>query len=102
MPQRRISFAMLGTTAMSSTVSLAPGQVFGRLTTIEVAGYERLAGYLRPRMRCLCSCGNEKEVSLGHLRSGKIRSCGCLLRERARVLGKTYGGVYKKGGRRSR
>ena len=27
---------------------------------------------------CKCDCGNEKEVRAGHLKSGKIISCGCI------------------------
>ena len=30
---------------------------------------------------CRCDCGNEKVVSLIHLRNGSTRSCGCLARE---------------------
>ena len=29
------------------------------------------------KYRCLCDCGNEKIVRVGHFNSGKIKSCGC-------------------------
>lgn len=32
---------------------------------------------------CLCDCGTEKTIRLGHLTAGKVKSCGC-----ARVSGK--------------
>ena len=34
-----------------------------------------------------CKCGNEKMARREHVRSGKIRSCGCLHREVARRVG---------------
>lgn len=27
---------------------------------------------------CLCECGNIKELRLDHIKSGRIKSCGCL------------------------
>lgn len=30
---------------------------------------------------CKCDCGNEKSVTTGHLRSGTVKSCGCLHRQ---------------------
>lgn len=30
---------------------------------------------------CRCSCGNPKEVSTDALMKGKVKSCGCLMRE---------------------
>lgn len=54
-----------------------PGQRYGRLTAIECAersGYGRFS----------CECGHTKEVLIGHVTSGRVRSCGCLQKERAR------------------
>jgi hypothetical protein len=50
---------------------------FGRLTVIAELEKIRYAKSTARKMRCKCECGNEKDVLLGHLRSGKIRSCGC-------------------------
>jgi len=50
------------------------GDQFGRLTAIHVYETEKTGTY----WRCFCECGNYKNVFIGHLRSGKIRSCGCL------------------------
>src|SRR5215831_3457274 len=53
------------------------GQTLGRWT---VLGYShtksRIAYY-----RCRCSCGQERIVNAGSLRSGRSASCGCLHRE---------------------
>lgn len=29
------------------------------------------------RYRCLCDCGKERVVRVGHFNTGKIKSCGC-------------------------
>lgn len=50
------------------------GQKFERLTALEV----RLNGRGQRRWLCRCDCGNELLVTLGNLRNGHTRSCGCL------------------------
>ena len=49
------------------------GQRFGRLTALEYAGGSR--------WRCQCDCGRTSLAKSAKLKSGKSRSCGCLLRE---------------------
>jgi len=46
------------------------GLRFGRLTVI--------ADLPHRRHRCRCECGNFKEADRNHLRSGRMKSCGCL------------------------
>ena len=58
------------------------GERFGKLTVMDIKhrvnsngcgdGYDAL---------CLCECGKEKLVSIAHLLSGDIKSCGCSKRE---------------------
>lgn len=50
----------------------AAGERFGRLT---------VTGYTGWRAVCQCDCGEIKEVPAAHLRTDRIKSCGCLLRE---------------------
>lgn len=50
------------------------GQKFGRLTVVARDGYKDH----HCAWKCLCECGNIKTVSGKQLRSGAIRSCGCL------------------------
>jgi len=38
---------------------------------------------------CVCDCGNEKQVSDNKLKSGEVKSCGCLRREACSAIGKT-------------
>lgn len=54
------------------------GYQYGRLTYIEPT-YVDAQG--QRRWRCLCSCGKETEVKIGHRKV--IKSCGCLARERS-------------------
>lgn len=51
------------------------GQRFGRLVVIERA--PKISGK-KPRWICQCDCGNTKEVAAAALKSGGVRSCGCL------------------------
>ena len=56
------------------------GMRFGRLTAIHLVD--------RKRWRCICDCGNHRDVLVGQLRSGKTKSCGCLALEVAVAKGK--------------
>lgn len=51
------------------------GQVFGRLTIEEFAGFSEAR---RGRFNCTCSCGKKLIVQWDNLRTGNTRSCGCL------------------------
>lgn len=53
------------------------GERFGRLTAIEIVGKLRRGNL----WRCVCDCGGEKRALAYALRSGQVRSCGCLLNE---------------------
>lgn len=54
------------------------GLRFERLTVIKQEGKYKNGARL---WLCKCDCGNEKIVAGTHLVGGKIRSCGCLLKE---------------------
>jgi hypothetical protein len=56
------------------------GQRFGRLIAIEPIASSK-------SWRCVCDCGAQKTVDGYHLRNGRIRSCGCLLKEWHAVAG---------------
>ena len=56
------------------------GQRFGRLTVTKKLRFRDTAGYI---WACRCDCGKEHSASLGNLKSGDVRSCGCLRREMA-------------------
>ena len=48
------------------------GMIFGKLTAIEPVGRTKQGGVI---WRCLCSCGNECNVTLGSLTSGNTKGC---------------------------
>jgi len=56
------------------------GQKFGRLTAIEKI---RTTDHYQSIWLCKCECGNETEVRLDGLTTGRVRSCGCLRDEKA-------------------
>jgi hypothetical protein len=66
-------------------------QRFGRLTALYVVP----SNTYRTRWRCLCDCGNTKDVLQQSLLNGHVQSCGCLLsdrnRERITEYNKTLG-----------
>lgn len=57
------------------------GQKFGRLTAIRDTGKRKNAQVV---WMCKCDCGEEKEVRGEDLRSGSIKSCGCLKKDSLR------------------
>lgn len=55
------------------------GKVYGRLTVLgDVGKRSKAKGIL---WQCMCECGTIAFVKGSHLKSGAIRSCGCLNRE---------------------
>ena len=59
---------------MPARMNISKGDVYARLTIIrEVDSANKLRRFL-----CKCLCGNSTEVYLGHLRTGKTTSCGCV------------------------
>jgi hypothetical protein len=53
---------------------LKKGERFGKLVVQEVNKYDKRATY----WTCICDCGNLKIVKTVDLRSGVVKSCGCL------------------------
>lgn len=52
------------------------GQKFNRMLILSYQGKNNIGQSL---WLCRCDCGNEKVVLAHHLKSGNIKSCGCLL-----------------------
>lgn len=72
------------------------GKTFGRLTVTGFSQYKkRPDGRNNGYWKCSCQCGKESEVSTGNLRSGAVRSCGCLTVERV-IERKTVHGFRKR------
>ncbi len=61
------------------------GQTFGRLTALyRLHNYHKKGTY----WLCVCECGNLTEVRYSNLKSGHVKSCGCL-RGQSHKLSKT-------------
>lgn len=60
------------------------GEKFGRLTTVAILRTisPDFSTY-RYDFLCRCDCGVEKYITWGALKSGKTKSCGCLVKEQA-------------------
>jgi hypothetical protein len=58
------------------------GQVFGRLTVVELIKLPTNPN--RTAWRCACACGKEKITTSHYLREQKVMSCGCYFSERVR------------------
>jgi hypothetical protein len=61
------------------TIEIA-GQKFGRLKVLHYVGKDRKRQAL---WECICDCGNRHVAAGCYLRSGNIKSCGCLQPETA-------------------
>lgn len=62
------------------TVHVETGERFGRLVVSELTRYRN-----RRACVCVCDCGAVKTVSVSDLRSGRVKSCGCLNMEKIRM-----------------
>lgn len=69
------------------------GEVYGRLIVIKEGGRTNQNAI---KWVCLCDCGNIKEVSIGHLRYGDTRSCGCWEMENRKKSKKKHGETAAK------
>lgn len=65
---------------MNKTRIDVTGQTFNRLTAISYIG--------NGLYNCKCICGSSIKASSYQLRRGKIKSCGCLNKEMARINGR--------------
>lgn len=58
------------------------GSKYGRLTVLEFLFIRHTPNDSRRFIyRCQCDCGVEKQIAINSLRTGRTRSCGCLLLE---------------------
>lgn len=63
------------------------GQKFGKLTVLKrVENRIYKNGKSVVMWKCLCDCGNIHYVESSNLKSGKVKSCGCLLSDGERII----------------
>ena len=68
------------------------GRTYGRLTVIGRSGKEKNKRII---WTCRCACGNLTDVAGYYLKSGRIKSCGCLRNENTSKLNYKHGGRKK-------
>jgi len=56
------------------------GRRFGKLVVVRLDHVKRMSYWF-----CKCDCGNEKVIRGTHLTYGKVKSCGCLSRDKAKA-----------------
>lgn len=62
---------------------VAIGDIFGRLTVLEISSKTDKKGHKRRVATCQCECGKQNSVPCSRLRSGTTQSCGCYGKEMA-------------------
>src|SRR5690349_12086242 len=72
MAHKRFTISAIRRKPRRKVLDLA-GQRFGKLEALQCIGMRKNATY----WRCRCDCGRETRVSVGNLRSGQIKTCGC-------------------------
>ncbi len=75
---------------MGKLVNLA-GRTFGRWTVIGRAVKSSTLRTAEPLWTCRCSCGVERDIVAGTLKSGASRSCGCLRVDSTTAMNTTHG-----------
>lgn len=63
---------------------------YGRLTVVE-----RVCSTGRPKVRCKCSCGQDRIVNWASLICGETQSCGCLRKDV--MVGNQYARIHGEG-----
>lgn len=61
------------------------GKKFNKLTALEYAGQ---GNRRRTYWICQCECGNKVRVQTVHLKSGHTKSCGCVMKDNQKNIGK--------------
>jgi hypothetical protein len=72
------------------------GREFGNLKVIKKTGKKDSNGSII--WHCLCKCGNYTDVSADNLKTGRVKSCGCIRKEQTRENSKhayKYNKKYK-------
>lgn len=70
------------------------GSKFGRLTVVDYIGRRGEGTRARHLFLCECTCGTRKEIRKEAIGGKRIKSCGCLNREQAKLVLRTHGLSY--------
>lgn len=70
------------------------GKVIGKLVVVQFAGFSAVSR--QPYWTCSCQCGQTADCRGDHLISGRIKSCGCMRRERSSRFINLAGKVFDR------
>lgn len=62
-----------------------------KINYIEVLSTKEISINNKKYYKCKCECGNEKNILISTIKSGRIRDCGCGEYARTRLIGKRFG-----------
>lgn len=65
---------------------IKPGDRFYRLEVLRRVPHTTTGGHSVVKYECLCDCGNRTFVNAQGLTTGQTKSCGCLTKDRVRML----------------
>jgi len=71
---------------MRGVITDLTGRKFGLLTVKERVGSKKYGRSVQSVWRCVCECGNERDVLATALQTGRTKSCTCF-RKKRRWLG---------------
>lgn len=74
------------------------GLKFGRLLAISHSGFDKHRNAL---WNCVCDCGKQTVANGNRMRTGRVKSCGCLVAETSRVLNLIHGHASTLGNSKS-
>jgi len=63
------------------SLQIESGDRYGRLTILNEVEPIVSSNRNYRQFNCLCDCGNQKNIRIGDLRSGRTNSCGCYRKE---------------------
>ena len=81
------------TDILSMTFKDLMGQRFGRLVVINKEGRSKGREII---WQCLCDCNNLRIVIGSRLTSGRVKSCGCLQKDRTKEMNVTHGKYHSR------
>src|SRR5690606_4536657 len=86
---------------MSKRLDIKIGDVFHKLKVLSEG--EKIitpSGQTNRTLKCICECGNVKDIRVSHLIRGRIKSCGCIKNtlsgKSTTQIGRLYRGIKSR------
>ena len=69
-------------------LDISVGEKYGLLCVVSILPSDAKGNRI---VRCMCDCGNSKDVRVSCLKRGNVKSCGCLTKEQNEIAGQRFG-----------